>query len=186
MSPADRQLWHAVVRDVRPLVKTRPRAPSETGDETKAEQPTLAPAANTIAPRPAAIAPLPARGAPNPGIDRRTAERLRRGQMAVERTLDLHGMTQERAHAALDYFLRQAWGDGVRVLLIVTGRGLAQAAATGRSGGVLRQMLPRWLAAGEHRERVLRLEPAQPKHGGAGAFYVLLRRRRELRDDDRE
>jgi DNA-nicking Smr family endonuclease len=118
---------------------------------------------------PAAPAPKP-----NPGIDKRTAERFRKGEMAIDRRLDLHGMTQDAAHAALDRFVRQAWRDGLRMLLIITGKGSG-------GEGVLRRSLPHWLAAGEHAPRVLRLENAQPKHGGGGAFYVLLRRQREER-----
>jgi DNA-nicking Smr family endonuclease len=91
--------------------------------------------------------------------------------MAIDRRLDLHGMTQERAHAALDRFVRGAWTDGARMLLIITGKG-------SDGEGVLRRSLPQWLNAGEHAPRVLRMETAQPKHGGGGAFYVLLRRQR--------
>jgi DNA-nicking Smr family endonuclease len=108
---------------------------------------------------------------PNPGIDRRTAERFQKGEMAIDRRLDLHGMTQARAHAALDRFVRNAWQEGLRVLLIITGKGSG-------GEGVLRRSLPHWLEAGEHAPRVLRLTRAQPKHGGEGAFYVLLRRQR--------
>ncbi len=91
--------------------------------------------------------------------------------MAIDRRLDLHGMTQANAHAALDRFVRGAWRDGARLLLIITGKGSG-------GEGVLRKSLPQWLHAGEHAPRVLRMESAQPKHGGSGAFYVLLRRQR--------
>jgi DNA-nicking Smr family endonuclease len=107
---------------------------------------------------------------PNPGIDRRTAERLRKGAIPIERQLDLHGLTEAAAHAALDRFVRGSWQDGLRMLLIITGKG--------RGEGVLRSGVPRWLAAGEHAARVLRVSPARPQHGGSGALYVLLRRRR--------
>lgn len=113
------------------------------------------------------------RAPPNPGLDRRTAERLRRGDIPIERRLDLHGMTQADAHAALDHFVRRAWMDGKRMLLVITGKGAAG------TGGVLRNGIPRWLAAGENAVRVLRIESAQARHGGGGAYYVLLRRRRE-------
>ncbi|MBI3709742.1 MAG: Smr/MutS family protein [Proteobacteria bacterium] len=108
---------------------------------------------------------------PNPGIDRRTAERLRKGVIPIERRLDLHGLTEPAAHAALDRFVRGSWHDGLRMLLIITGKG--------RGEGVLRSGVPRWLAAGEHAARVLRVSPARPQHGGSGALYVLLRRQRE-------
>jgi DNA-nicking Smr family endonuclease len=110
---------------------------------------------------------------PNPGIDRRTAQRLRKGALAIDRRLDLHGMTEAAAHAALDRFVRQAWQEGCRVLLVITGKGSVR-----EGGGVLRRNLPRWLAAGENAPRVLRVEQAQTRHGGEGAYYVLLRRQR--------
>jgi len=110
---------------------------------------------------------------PNPGIDRRTAERLRKGRMEIDRRLDLHGLTEAVAHAALDRAVASAWRDGARLLLVITGKGSAK-----EGGGVLRRNLPRWLALGANAPRVLRIEPAQPQHGGGGAFYVLLRRQR--------
>jgi DNA-nicking Smr family endonuclease len=113
---------------------------------------------------------------PNPGIDRRTAERLRKGAMDIDRHLDLHGMTEAAAHAALDRFVRQAWREGARVLLVITGKGSVR-----DGGGVLRRNLPRWLAVGDSAAHVLRIESAQPRHGGSGAYYVLLRRHREAR-----
>lgn len=93
--------------------------------------------------------------------------------MTIDRRLDLHGMTQEAAHAVLDRAVAAAWRDGVRVLLVITGKGSAK-----DGGGVLRRNLPRWLASGGNAAQVLRIESAQPQHGGAGAFYVLLRRHR--------
>ena len=81
-----------------------------------------------------AVARDPPPKAPNPGIDRRTAERLRKGEMAIERRIDLHGMTQDHAHATLDRFIAAAWGDGMRMLLVITGKG-----NVGSGGGVLRR-----------------------------------------------
>jgi DNA-nicking Smr family endonuclease len=106
------------------------------------------------------------------GLDRRTWLRLKRGQVAIERTLDLHGRTQAEAHDALARFLAAAQAAGCRSALVVTGKGL-------ESGGTLRHMVPRWLNEGVNRERIVAFAPAQARHGGTGALYVLLRRRRE-------
>jgi DNA-nicking Smr family endonuclease len=104
-------------------------------------------------------------------LDRRTLERLREGRIPLEGTLDLHGLTQDEATAALDNFLWQAWREGRRSLLIITGKGTAR-----DGGGVLRSAVPRWLDESSHRERLMGVGPANSEHGGDGALYVLLRR----------
>ena len=106
------------------------------------------------------------------GLDRRTWLRLKRGQVAIEQTLDLHGRTQAEAHGALGRFLTAAQAAGCRCVLLVTGKGM-------ESGGTLRHMVPRWLNEDANRERIVAFAPAQARHGGSGALYVLLRRRRE-------
>ena len=106
------------------------------------------------------------------GLDRRTWLRMKRGQIAIEQTLDLHGRTQADAHDALGSFLTAAQAAGCRCVLVVTGKGLV-------SGGTLRHMVPRWLNEGAIRERIVAFSPAQARHGGAGALYVLLRRHRD-------
>jgi DNA-nicking Smr family endonuclease len=106
------------------------------------------------------------------GLDRRTWLRLKRGQVSIEQTLDLHGRTQDEAHSALVRFLAAAQAADCRCVLVVTGKGL-------ESGGTLRHMVPRWLNEGANRERIVAFCPAQARHGGTGALYILLRRRRE-------
>jgi len=106
------------------------------------------------------------------GLDRRSAQRLRRGQTAIEARLDLHGMTQEEAHRALTRFIVASHAAGRRGLLIITGKG------TRECEGVLHRSVPRWLAESQCRSLVLAVERAQPRHGGDGALYVLLRRLR--------
>ena len=107
------------------------------------------------------------------GIDRANAERLKRGRHPVEARLDLHGKTQVEAHRALAAFIHGSSGAGLRCVLVITGRGL------GPSGpGVLRSAVPRWLEEAGLRQKILAMAPAQPRHGGAGAFYLLLRRQR--------
>ncbi|HXV25200.1 MAG TPA: Smr/MutS family protein [Alphaproteobacteria bacterium] len=105
------------------------------------------------------------------GVDRRLAERLRRGRLPIQSTLDLHGLTQSEAHAAVDRFIARGAERGLRAVLIVTGKGR-------EAGGVLKSALPRWLNEAPMRGHVLAMAEAQPEHGGAGALYVLLRRRR--------
>ena len=132
-----------------------------------------------------------ARAQPNPppmkqpigGLDKRSAERLRRGQMNIEARLDLHGHTQADAHRAAHAFIATSHRVGRRCVLIITGKGGARDDFDGsfmpdRDRGVLRRNLPRWLGEAPMRPLVLRLETACPQHGGDGAYYVLLRRKR--------
>jgi DNA-nicking Smr family endonuclease len=107
------------------------------------------------------------------GIDRANAERLKRGLHNIEAHLDLHGMSQAEAHRELAAFIKLSRDAGRRCVLVITGRGL------GPNGpGVLKGLMPRWLEEPELRRHVLAIATAQPRHGGAGATYLLLRRRR--------
>ena len=103
------------------------------------------------------------------GVDRATAERLKRGRYQVEARLDLHGMTQAEAHRALAGFVGRSRAAGRRCVLVITGHGRM-------TGGVLKSAVPRWLAEPGLRPDVLAITPAQPRAGGDGALYVLLRR----------
>jgi DNA-nicking Smr family endonuclease len=158
-------LWRRAMRDVKQLA-ARPVPPRL--------KPASAPAA---VPRPASppakVAPtLPPLALDRPaGIDRANAERLKRGKHAVEARLDLHGMTQDEAHRRLGSFIRAARADGRRCVLVITGRGRV-------GGGILRAAVPRWLDEPELRPHVLAIATAQPRDGGAGALYVMLRRTR--------
>ncbi len=107
------------------------------------------------------------------GVDRRTGQKLRRGQMPVEARIDLHGMTQTEAHRALTAFVDRQWFAGKRCVMVVTGKGSGQ-----EGGGVLRRMVPRWLNEGSTRTKVLAFDYARQRDGGAGALYVLLKRKR--------
>ena len=123
------------------------------------------------------------------GLDRRSGERLRRGQMPVEAKLDLHGMTQQAAHGAVARFVESQHAAGARCVLIVTGKG-GKAADPFRpkavpdrfsfSGGrgVLKEALPRWLNEPRLRAHIIAVQPASRTHGGEGAVYVLLKRKR--------
>jgi len=116
----------------------------------------------------------------HPHMDRRRFEKLRRGRLEPEARLDLHGMTSARAHAALAGFVAAAFAGGLRLVLVITGKGRAgeaEALAPHRHG-VLRHSVPHWLAAPPLASKVLQVAPAHLRHGGAGAYYVYLRRPR--------
>ena len=107
------------------------------------------------------------------GLDRRTATRLRRGQIVIDSILDLHGLTQREAHAMLANRLTTAQARGERCVLVITGKGLRR-----EGGGILKTRLPQWLSEPTIRHLVLGTETARPQHGGTGAMYVLLRKLR--------
>lgn len=152
-SRAERALWRAAMRDAAPLeTAAAPPRPAEPPPRARA---------------PLAVPPGDLATDAAPGLDRRSAERLRRGRRAVEARLDLHGMTQDQAHRALDAFVARAQEGGKRCLLVITGK-----------SGVLHGAVPRWLNEAPNRGRLLAFSPAQPRDGGAGALYLLLRRRR--------
>ncbi|MDH3473788.1 MAG: Smr/MutS family protein [Rhodospirillales bacterium] len=172
LADEDLDLWRHVTREAKPL-------PGREKPKRKAEQPAKAEEAKRPKPppprRPEQPAP-PAAPALRPGaqadVDKRTAERLKRGKLAIEGRLDLHGHSQEQAEQELAAFLAEAQAAGKRCVLVITGKG------AGRTGGVLRQSLPDWLNRPPNRARVVAFAPAQPKDGGHGAVYLLLRRRR--------
>ena len=116
-----------------------------------------------------------------PQLDGRTEQRLRRGKLPIEGTLDLHGRTQEQAHRLLHDFILNAQTRGKRCLLIITGKGRSTAggAIVDVPDGVLKQRLPDWLSMKPLKDIVIKIVPAQQAHGGGGAFYVYLRRLRD-------
>jgi DNA-nicking Smr family endonuclease len=157
----DLTVWTDAVRDITPL-RRRAVLP-----------PTVAPAVPSRSAGRAAAATEPVPIERFAGIDRANAERLKRGLHPIEARLDLHGLKQTEAHRELIEFVEDSYNAGRRCVLIITGRGL------GPDGpGVLKTAVPRWLAEAGLRRRILAVAAAQPRHGGAGAIYLLLRRQR--------
>jgi DNA-nicking Smr family endonuclease len=109
-------------------------------------------------------------GAPK-GIEPGRARRLQRGRDEVGASLDLHGLAQDEARAALQRFLAKAQDQGSRAVVVITGRGL-------RGDGVLRRRTPEWLAEPHLRDVVAGVAEAHRRHGGEGALYVALKRRK--------
>jgi len=109
-------------------------------------------------------------------FDRDVDRALSKGRRAIEAKLDLHGMTLAAAERAVSTFIAASSEQNRRVVLIVTGKGLRLEG--GRVlGGRIRAEFPGWLERPENRARVAGVRTAHPRHGGSGAFYVLLRRR---------
>ena len=169
-------LFAAALKDAKPL---KGRAPVRHATPEK-----IAPVERVaLTPRPPArksTAPLPElKPETSAHPDRATAEKMRRGAMAVDATLDLHGMTLARAEPALSAFLAQAQAQGKRLVLVVTGKGTKVDRDTGRiAEGAIRREFPHWLNGEKNRGRIVAFRSAHVRHGGGGAFYVLLKKLR--------
>ncbi|MEH6545793.1 MAG: Smr/MutS family protein [Sneathiella sp.] len=208
LSKTDRDLWDYVTRNIDRQASNRfigfDVRPTKKVADTKKVPPTPAPApgrkplinaeklAKAMVSRPVepqntrrTAPPInPSQRENVPGLDRRNSERLRKGQMTIDGKVDLHGMTQAEAHTRLRTFISAAQLQGKRCVLVVTGKGSRgqktdDAAFMGSERrGILREAVPKWLAAADMRRLVIDFRAAQPKHGGGGALYVLLRRDR--------
>ena len=166
----ERVLWTTVTKSIAPMREALPDV-DEPGPQPTTEKP-----ASKRRPAQAPIAPPPAKPSTPPlqPLDRRTRQRVARGREQIDARMDLHGLTQSEAHTALSRFLHAATARGARLVLIITGKG-------GRGAGergVLRRQVPQWLALPEFRGLVIGFEDAHIAHGGEGALYVRLRRRR--------
>ncbi|WP_068116149.1 Smr/MutS family protein [Tropicimonas marinistellae] len=114
-------------------------------------------------------------------MDRKTFGKMKRGKLRPERKIDLHGMTLAQAHPALSRFLISAHADGCRLVLVVTGKGSRNHDDGGpipMPRGVLRNQVPQWLRMAPLASLVLQVSDAHQSHGGSGAYYVYLSRRR--------
>jgi DNA-nicking Smr family endonuclease len=177
LSEEERALWDSVAKQTKPLRK-RHRAAKAPAASPDTETPVAAkPAA---APRPLISAkislapkPEPPAAPPLAPLGRRERSQLSRGRKEIDARLDLHGMTQTRAHRALSGFLQRAQGEGLTFVLIITGKGKM---GTESERGVLRRQVPQWLSLPEFRSLVVGFEEAHIGHGGEGALYVRIRR----------
>ena len=171
LTAEEHTLWSRITRSVAPLRRqpvpaTATPVPSPPGKTKPAPSLRPHPPSQDKAPPPAPrLEPL----------DRRVKQRLARGRDPIEARIDLHGRTQDEAHAALFQFLRKAQDQGVRFALVITGKG-ARARDEWSERGVLKRQVPLWLRLPEFRVYVVGFEPAHVGHGGEGALYVRIRK----------
>lgn len=197
LAPEEAALWQRVIQSVTPLhARVAPnRLPLPSAPEPA---PVPAPAAPPRPAPPARILPagklVPKRPA-GPAItlatpipdnhERRTLDagwdrRLSRGLVTPESAIDLHGHTLHGAYDRLDAGLAQAIARGDRVLLLITGKPPRPESERPHARGAIRAAIGDWLAASRHADRIAAVRQAHPRHGGAGALYIVLRRPRSL------
>ena len=181
----DTVLWQRVITEVKPLKLTvdlaefaaifgrtdylaTPVAKPSGRMQKQRVKPARPPIAPTSSASEKKAIPVDLRQGERAGIDGRTQRRLFRGDVPVDRRLDLHGLTTARAESRLAQFIEMAARDGCRCVLVITGKG----------AGILRGHVPDWLKRQPLSPHILALAEARPYDGGSGALYVLLRRKR--------
>lgn len=174
LSEDETRLWHGVVKSVAPLRKrtAKPKSDDHPPVVATSKAAPKAPPKKSV-PHAAPVIAKP-KSSPPPALaplDRKTKSRIARGTRDIDARIDLHGHTQAEAHDALIRFLRRAHDKGASVVLVITGKGT-------RGDGVLKRQVPMWLSLPEFREWVVGFDDAAISHGGEGALYVRVRKKR--------
>jgi len=175
----DRALWDEIAKSIRPLPGRRTKIGSEPEALTVEDQTSKGAEKRK---RPVvASPPIKRRDPPAPPlapIDRKLRTKLSRGSAEIDAKLDLHGHTQAQAKSRLLRFLETAQTREHALVLVITGKGKRSDDSWSNEGGVLKRQVPLWLALPEFRALVIGFEEAGIRHGGAGALYIRVRRRR--------
>ncbi len=176
LTPEEKRLWKLITRQTKPLSfssvdEEEEEEVSENKEAPRSKVKIKAQPAPANQPKPASAKPKTniKKQGDYSGIDKNTAESFRKGKEPIDAKLDLHGMTQEKAHNALVAFIEKQVRLESRRLLVITGKG----------SGILRSALPRWLAEPGLNKSILAFDVAKAKHGGDGAYYILLKRKRK-------
>ena len=170
------ELWEKVTETVAPIARPK-KVPPKPAEPEKKKPPGPLKKKAALVPQFAPPKPPPPKSPPalSP-LDRRTRRGVARGNVAIDRRIDLHGLTQLAAERRLDTFLRDAQMEGAKVVLVITGKGKIADDTREGERGVLRRIVPHWLASPSLRAVVIGFEEAARNHGGAGALYVRIRR----------
>jgi DNA-nicking Smr family endonuclease len=166
----ERALWEKVIATTRPLRPAERRATADEPAEAAGPAVKARPGVKPPAPPPAK------RRLVGESLDASWDRRLGRGLVQPDLEVDLHGHSLAAAHRLLDESLERALARGARILLLVTGKSPSGEAPVAR--GKIRAAVGDWLAASRHAADIAAVRNAHPRHGGAGALYIVLRRRR--------
>jgi DNA-nicking Smr family endonuclease len=181
----DQELWHMVARSLKPLHPQKTQ-PIETTKPPQVDAPAVRIPAFRVGQAQkmgstANFAPSARETLSNAPLrmDAKTHAKMTRGKLAPEARIDLHGMTLDQAHGALNGFIMRAHGAGLRLVLVITGKGKRgdDTGTTPQRTGVLRTQVPHWLHQMPLAPMILQVTEAHGSHGGGGALYVYLRRR---------
>jgi DNA-nicking Smr family endonuclease len=170
LGPDEQALWAKVIATVQPL---HPRSAADPAPPAEAPLSVPAPPARARS-RPAP--PPPRKAQPGTTLDGTWDRRLSRGLVSPDMTVDLHGHNLAQAYGLLDDSLDRAVASGARLLLLITGKPPKGEPPVAR--GRIRAAVGDWLAASPHARDIAAVRGAHPRHGGAGALYIVLRRRR--------
>jgi DNA-nicking Smr family endonuclease len=163
LKPEEQRIWGMVAATVHPL---------HGRSEPKPARPQTLDAAARIDPKDLK-APHRVRKGAVEDIEPNRKHRISREREEIGGRIDLHGLTQDRAQAALEAFLVRAWDEGWRAVLVITGKGV-------QGDGVLKKRAPDWLGAAHLSHIVAGISDAHKRHGGEGALYVALKRKRRV------
>lgn len=169
-------MWRRVTADVRPAVQRQADdSPLPVPDKVTVKRQVAAPVPKPVAPARVRIQPKPITTAT---LDATWDRNLRNGQVEPDRVVDLHGLTLDGAHRRSIDAVARAVREGDRIVVLITGR--APAKGTSRIDmplrGIIRASIADWLAASPVANQIAAVRAAHPRHGGAGAIYVVLRR----------
>lgn len=165
-------LWDALTRSVRPL------RPGQRRPVATAPTATL-PTQTRLTAQPQKAVPAKPVAAPAPMLDSSWERRIRSGNLSPDMSIDLHGHSLSAAHARLNQALAQAFAHDARILLVVTGKPPKTPEIAGQSRrGAIRAEIGHWLETSPHADRIASVRIAHPRHGGDGAIYLILRRKK--------
>lgn len=182
LTSEDKELWAKVTKTLTPMHPQAPQPvePEDFSEMLDGKKQAAKPKPGTeTAMRTPPKAPKPAAPLPLHQLEHRYRKKLVRGVKPIDGRIDLHGLTQHQAHQRLRGFLYEAQASGYKVVLVITGKGgRSESGGFMDERGVLRRVVPQWLAMSDMRSLVIGYEEAHVTHGGSGALYVRIRRRR--------
>jgi DNA-nicking Smr family endonuclease len=174
LNAEEQALWAKVAATIRPLSRER-KDPDYHPVTPTVPTPQPDPRGRVPSPTASEAAKPAARPIQQATLDGSWDRSIRSGRIEVDRVLDLHGHSLDRAWAAIDRLLEEAIGDGDRVLLLVTGHERRGEPPVER--GKIRAVVNDWLAHSRHASRIAAVRGAHRRHGGGGSLYIILRRR---------